>query len=51
MNQIFDEIVQEVAEAEQRHEEYKVLVQENAFYSEGIDRKLKSILLSKLKQM
>ena len=51
MDQLFDEIAQEVAEAEQRHEEYKVLLQESDFYSNDINKQLKSILLSKLKQM
>ena len=38
MDQLFDEIAQEVAEAEQRHEEYKVLLQESDFYSNDINK-------------
>ena len=38
------EIVQEVAEVEQLQEEYKVLMQENNFYSNDINKQLKSTL-------
>ena len=51
MNRLYDEIVQEVVQAEQRHEEYKVFAEENGFYSNNIDKQLKSILFSKMRQM
>ena len=49
MNHLYDEIAQEVMQAELRHEEYKV--EESNFHSNDIDKHLKSMLLSKMRQM
>ena len=51
MDQLYEEIAQEVAEMEQRHEDYEVLLQESDVYSNDINKQLKGIMLSKLKQM
>ena len=51
MDQLYEEIAREVAEVEQRHGDYEVLLQESDFYSNDIDKQLKGIMLSKLKQI
>ncbi len=51
MDQLYEQIAQEVAEAEQRHEDYTVLMQESDFFSNDINKQLKGIMLHKLKQM
>lgn len=50
MDKLYEEIAQEVAETEQRGEEYEVLLQGNGFYSKNdLDKHLKGVMLSKLK--
>ena len=51
MDHLYEEIAQEVAEMEQRHEDYNVLLQESDVYSSDINKWLKGIMLNKLKQM
>ena len=51
MDGLYEEIAQEVAETEQRHEDYRVLLQESDLYSNDINKQLKGIMLNKLKQM
>ena len=51
MDQLYEEIVQEVAETEQCHEDYRGLLQESDFYSNNSNKQLKGIMLNKLKRM
>ena len=51
MDHLYEEIAQEVAEVEQHHGDYRVLLQESGFYSNDIDKQLKGIMLRKLKQI
>ena len=51
MNEQFDQIIQEMVQADQHHEEYKVNIQEEDLHSMDIDKQLKSFLLSRMAQM
>ena len=51
LDNVFDNIIQEIVEAERLQEEYEVNVQESDFYSEDVDKLLRSVMLTKMKQM
>ena len=48
---VFDNIIQEMVEAERLQNVYKVNIQEGDFHSEDPDKLLRSIMLTKMKQM
>ena len=51
IERLFDEIIQEVVQAEQIQDEYRVSVQVANLLSRDVDKQLKSLLLIKMKQM
>lgn len=48
---VFDNIIQEMVEAERLQKEYQVNIQESDFHSEDLNKLVRSVLLTKMKQM
>lgn len=51
LDQQFDQIIQEMVQADQREEDYEVNIQDDDLHSMDTDKQLKSLLLIKMKQM